>query len=131
MTSRKASKNPKWQINLIISLQQETIEVCIPNLEHSLSIITPWNMKARRQADETCPAKNDAVGMIVMVRRQWLEIDMWNGIERSVKYLFKVVFIDLSRPVICIKWNPRAKLWIVFKRSLLTYWKIQSFVLVN
>ena len=60
-------------------------------------------MKARRQTDETCPAKNDAVGMIVMVRRQWLEIDMWNGIERSVKYLFKVVFMDLDRPVICIK----------------------------
>ena len=60
-------------------------------------------MKASRQADETCPAKNDAIGMIVMVWRQWLEIDMWNGIERSVKYLFKVVFIDLGRPVICIK----------------------------
>ena len=60
-------------------------------------------MKARRQADETCPAKNDAIRMIVMIRRQWLEIDMWNGIEKSVKYLFKVVFMDLGRPVICIK----------------------------
>ena len=60
-------------------------------------------MKASRQADETCPAKTDAIGMIVMIRRQWLEIAMWNGIERSVKYLFKAVFMDLDRPVICIK----------------------------
>ena len=43
-------------------------------------------MKARRQADQTCPAKNDAIGMIVMAKQQWLE--MWNGIERSAKYLF-------------------------------------------
>ena len=43
-------------------------------------------MKARRHADETCPAKKDSIGMIVMVK-QCLEMDICNGVERSAKYL--------------------------------------------
>ena len=45
-------------------------------------------MQAIRHADETYPEKKDIIGMIVMVNQQWLEMDMCNGIERSVKYLF-------------------------------------------
>ena len=71
-------------------------------------------MNAIRHADETCPAKKDVIGITEMVK-QWLEMDMWNGIERSAKYLFKVLTMDFGQPVICVK------LLIVFKRSLLTY----------